>query len=353
MAKILNNLILEEKDVQSLQELIQLSVLQDEDYRKYTRIVAANDGDPVGYIGDMNDVGKAGAGCKPTYENISIANGKEKWELGDWEIPLELCYKDVEGTVAEYTLKKGTMIGDLTGTEFLNYIVRPALERQIKRMYWRFGWFGNKDAQNITDGGVVTDGVDVTKLTTTDGFFKRIFAQGTSNPTQITAIAANNESTFAGAKSKILGAGVATTLVDNVLMDADARISALPDATLMMTKAMADALAWDIKKTYHTQLQWETVFEGFDVAEYDGVKVARIGIWDQLIRAYESTGAKLNKPYRIVYGSPQNFLTGIPQGNLTTDLDIWFDRKERTTNIYATGKIGTHILEQDMFHAAY
>lgn len=352
MAKYLNNLILNEKDVNNLRELINLTVLQDEDFRKYTRIVAANDGDPLGFIGDMADVGWAGGGCKPEYKNFTIANGKKTWELGAWDIPLELCHTDVEGTIAEYTLNKGTNIGDLTGTDFLNLIVRPALERQVKRMYWRMGWFGDKSANHISEGGVVTEGADLKLLNTADGLFKRIFTQGASNSAQVTAIAANGKTSYSEQKSAILTKGVATGIIDNVLMDADARIGE-NGGVLMLTKAMADALAYDIKKTYNTQMEWTTVFDGFDVANYDGVQVARISIWDQMIRAYENSGAKLNKPYRVVYANPQNFVTGIPQGDVATDLDIFFDRKDRTTNIYAAGKIGTHILEDDMFHAAY
>jgi hypothetical protein len=353
MAKILNNLLLEEKDITDLRQLIALTILQDEDFKKYTRIVPAVNGEKVGFIGDMMDVGVAGGGCNPNYQAATIANSEKKWELGDWEIALELCYKDVEGTIAEYTLRTGAQIGDLTGTQFLNEIIRPALERQMKRMYWRLGWFGDKNAQNIGDGGIITDSKDVKFITPADGFFKRIFAQGTANASQVTAIAANAKATFAEAKAAMIVKGVATDLVDKVLMDADARISEQPDAMLMMTKVMADALAWDLKKTYNANLEWNTIFEGFDVAEYNGVQVARIGIWDQMIRAYENSGTKLNKPYRVVYGSPQNFVTGIPGADLSTELDIWVDRKARTTNIYSTGKIGTILVEDGMFQAAY
>lgn len=352
MAKYLNNLVLEEKDVNNLRELVNLTVLQDEDFAKFTRLVNANNGDPLGFIGDMNDVGWAGGGCKPEYKNFTIANGKKVWDLGAWQIPLEMCYTDVEGTVAEHALKTGTEIGDLTGTDFLNLIVRPALERQVKRMFFRLGWFGDKNAQHISDGGIVTNTADLSLLTTADGFFKRIFAQGASNAGQVTAISANAQASASAQKTAMLTKGVATGIVDSVLMDADARIGE-NGGVLMMTKSMADALAWDMKRTYNATIEWETLFDGFDIANYDGVQVARIGIWDQMIRAYENNGTKLNKPYRIVYGNPQNFVTGIPGGSVASDLDIFFDRKTRTTNIFATGKIGTHLLEDEMFHAAY
>lgn len=259
----------------------------------------------------------------------------------------------MKGTIAEYTLKTGTEIGDLTSTEFMTYIIRPALEKQMMRMIWRFGWFGNKDAKHITDGGVLTDDVKKELFTTCDGLFKRIFAQCAANAKQITTIAANAKTTFSEQKSAMLVQGVATGIVDTMLMDADSRITADSGSMIMMTKYMADALHWDVKKTYHEQMEWKTIFDGFDVARYDGVNIARISIWDRFIGAYENSGTKLNLPYRMVFGNIKQFMVGTDQDALISDLDVWFERKERRNYIYAQGKMGTSLLEDDMFHAAY
>jgi hypothetical protein len=147
-------------------------------------------------------------------------------------------------------------------------------------------------------------------------------------------------------------------------MDADSRITSDPGAVILMTKAMADALTYDIKQTYKQIMPWQTVFQGLDVAEYNGVKIARVSIWDRMIMAYEHVVAeaagqtpaqdKPNKPFRMVYANTNTQLQiGTESGGLLEDLDIWFDKKERRNYIYATGKIGTQILEDDMFHAAY
>ena len=136
-------------------------------------------------------------------------------------------------------------------------------------------------------------------------------------------------------------------------MDADSRITADSGSMIMMTKYMADALHWDVKKTYHEQMEWKTIFDGFDVARYDGVNIARISIWDRFIGAYENSGTKLNLPYRMVFGNIKQFMVGTDQDALISDLDVWFERKERRNYIYAQGKMGTSLLEDDMFHAAY
>ena len=73
-----------------------------------------------------------------------------------------------------------------------------------------------------------------------------------------------------------------------------------------------------------------------------------------MIRAYENTGTKLNKPFRLVYANTNTQLQVATNADgLISDLDIWFDKKERRNYIYSTGKIGTQILEDDMFQAAY
>lgn len=57
-------------------------------------------------------VGKAGAGCDPTYQKVAIAAAQKEWKLGSWEVPLEMCYSELENTIAQYCLKTGTEIAD-------------------------------------------------------------------------------------------------------------------------------------------------------------------------------------------------------------------------------------------------
>lgn len=350
---MLENLKLSERDIQDLRELIPLTILKDEDFNKFVNIkTGIRHGDQLGFIGELSALGKSGAGCNPEYGKLSIENSEKRWALGDWEIAKEICYKELEGSIAELSFKTGTDIADLTSTQFANQILYPALDAAVRKMIWRIGWFNDKSAAHVGDGGVITDGVDLDLMNVEDGLFKRIFTQVAANSAQRTEIAANGQSTAAAQKTALWAKGVATGIVDTVLADADARI-AENGGILMMTRGMANALANDIKKVYNTQLKWETVFSGFDVTEYDGVQVARIGVWDEMIRTYENNGTKLNLPYRIVYGNPQNFLVGTGGSAIFDKFDIWFERKERTNNIYATGKIGTLIGEETLFQAAY
>ena len=362
MAKFFNNIDVTQKDIRDLRELIPMSIFQDEEFTKFVTLRKVQNGDPVGLIGDLDAVGLAGAGCDPTYQNVGIGNAQKRWELGDWEVPIKICYEDLQGTIAEWQLKTGTPVGDITGTEFMTYILRPALERAMRQMIWRLGWFGDEDAATITDGGILTNGTDANLFQATDGFWKKLFAIGTAHAAQLTAIAANTATetiggtatvTTAAQKAAILTQGVATGIFDAIIMDADSRITANSDSIILCTKALADALTYDVKKSYGTIMPWEAVFEGVKVAEYGGYKIASISIWDRLIQTYENDGSAATKPYRAVFVDPKNLQVGTNANDLISELDVWFDHKERRNYIYATGKIGTMVLEDSMVHLAY
>ena len=229
---------------------------------------------------------------------------------------------------------------------------------RMRQMIWRIGWFGDTSAALIANGGVITAGTDVNLFKATDGFWKKLFAIGTAAANQVTPIAANTAQsggaiTSAAQKAAILTPGVATAIFDAMLMDADSRITANSDSVILCMKALADALTYDVKVTYKTIMPWENVFEGVKVAEYGGYKVVAISIWDRIINAYENASTYLNKPYRAVFADPKNLQVGTNANDLISDLDVWFDHKERRNYIYATGKIGTMVLEDALVHLAY
>lgn len=352
MAQYFSNLVLSPENLQSLRDAIIKKVLDDENIRRVLTIKRVRTGEPLAIIGEMDAVGHAGAGCNPTYEQIGIGDSLQRWALGAWEIALQICYKDFEGTMAEYALRAGTPIGDLTDTEIMA-IYLELLETQMRRMLWRLAWFGDTTAQNITNGGVITDTEDVTLLTPNDGLFKRLFAIASASPSQYTAISANSAASYAAQKSAMLAAGYATGIVDTIKLEASTKVNAGGEATLFMNKKFADYLAHDIKVSYKDNLPFERIFDGFYLAYYDGMPIVAIEAWDYLIDKYENTGVKWNLPFRAVLANPANLLLGVDKDDPISTPDVWFDHKDRMNYVYATGKIDTMVAQPDLVHVAY
>lgn len=340
--------------IKSLRDLLIMTNFLDEELERFfTLRQNVHNGDKLGWVGEMDDIGWDGSGCNPNYKNTKVNFAEKEWAIGDWQIPLKWCYTDLINTIAEYCLKTGTEIGDLTSTEYMDDIVMPALDLAVKHMMWRFIWFGDKEAQNVTSSGQITDGVDVNLFKTTNGFWKQLFAIGTANAGQKTAIAANEQTTTALQFSKLRETGVTIGIFDNLLENADSRIASLDGAGIFCTKSLADALVRDLKTEYKLILEWEQIFKGLDVTEYNGVPIYRVSIWDRFIQKYQNNGTKLNLPHRAVFGSPKQLFVGTPANQLISDLDIWFDRKDRVNYLYSTGKLGCLIGEDYLFQIAY
>lgn len=338
------------ENLDSVKNAVNRTAFADEKFEKFVTLKKVRNGDPIALLGDMSMVGKKGNGCSPTFDEVSIENSLERWKLGDWQAPLKICYSAMANTIAEYDLKAGTDKPDISGTA-VEDVYMEKLNQALQMMAWRLGWFGDEQASNAKNGGKITDSItDLSYFTTCDGLFKKIFAATASTKT---AIAANAETTTAAQKSKLLTKGVATDLVDKVIMDADSRIVDDSSAVLMMTRSVADALAYDAKKTYQINIPWEKLFDGFDVASWNGVTVARVGIWDRMINAYENTGTKLNLPHRMVFCNPKQLMVGTETGGAISTLNNWYDPNTREYKIDIMGKMGTALLESDMIHAAY
>lgn len=347
------NLTKDNGAVKSLRDLLVLTNFVDESLEQFfTFVQNVQNGQKLGWTGEMEDVGWTGAPCNPTYKDVTIQAAEKTWDIGQWSVPLKWCYEDFMNTIAEYALKTGTNIGDLTSTDIMDVIIYPALELSIKRMFWRFIWFGDKEAQNASTGQI-TEGVDVELFKPCNGFWKQLFAIGSANANQRVNIASNTEASTAAQLSGIKTANAAIGIFDSLLENADPRIAAMDGAAIYCTKSLGDALTKDLKREYKEILTWEQIFKGLDVTEYNGVMVYRVSIWDRFIQKYQNNGTKLNLPHRAIYGSPKQLFVGSPANQIISDLEIWFNQDERATKAYSAGRLGCLVGEDNLFQIAY
>lgn len=336
--------------IKDLRDLMVLTAFTDENLEQFFTLKQnVEQGKKLGWVGEMSEIGWKGAPCYPEYRTPTISSAEKQWDLGDWSVPLKWCYEEFMGTLAEYALKTGTDIHDLTGTDIMDVLILPALEEAYRRMAWRFIWFNdkNKTAENITPG------MEVELFNTNDGLFKQLFAIGAANPAQRITIEANQEATIAAQMNAIKQPGVAVNLFDSLLDSADPRIASLDGAGLYVTKSLADALTKDLKREYKEIITWDQVFNGIKVTEYNGVKIYAISLWDRMIQRYENNGTSLNLPHRAVFGTPKQMFVGTPANNIISDFDLWFNKDERVVKHYSAGRLGTLIGEDNLFQLAY
>lgn len=342
MATFLENLTLEPENIRDLRQLINLDTLRDERIQDYFRVVSARHGDPVGLIGKGAPIGLAGCGCNPEYGSFAPDNALKRWALGCWEAALKLCWKDMEGTIAEFALKNGTPIGDLNGTQVMSEVIYPLISDLYIDLVWRLAWFGDTAAETETDGGVIDDNVDPELVKACDGLWKAIATQIAVDSNQLTAISTNT-------KAAVLQQGVPMGIIEQMMVDANAATNALTNKVIYMTAAFASAIEWDMRQSGCGCLPWEERVNGIRTTSWNGIRYVALPKWDEYIQYFEGG----NSPYRAVLTNRDNILIGTPGGEFAQDFDMHFDRITRQMYIYGTGKIGAMLLNDAAFQAAF
>lgn len=340
--------------ITDLRELLFLTVYDDPDIDLTIKNeTGVTNGKKLGYIDSMGDVGEARSGCDPQYSKVNVTGIQKEWELGDWEIAKEICYDELENTIAEDSLNTGTDRAYLQDTPYWDQVLMPLLEKAMKEMFWRIAWFGDKDAKNIADGGILKAGINPKLFNMCDGLWKRLQAIIAANPNQHTEIAANAATTYLDQKNGILVPGTAIKIFDTLLADADSRIFDKPGSAIFCTNSMFKALRTDLVERYgKTTMPFENVATGITLSEYDGRTIIALDIWDRLIKKFEDTGTALNCPHRAIVCSPDNLFVGTNDKDKIASLSVHFNDKDRKNYIYAASKIGTLVGEDELVQVA-
>lgn len=340
--------------ITDLRELLFLTVYDDPDIDLTIKNeTGVTNGKKLGYIDSMGDVGEARSGCDPQYSKVNVTGIQKEWELGDWEIAKEICYDELENTIAEDSLNTGTDRAYLQDTPYWDQVLMPLLEKAMKEMFWRIVWFGDKDAKNIADGGILKAGINPKLFNMCDGLWKRLQAIIAANPNQHTEIAANAATTYLDQKNRILVPGTAIKIFDTLLADADSRIFDKPGSAIFCTNSMFKALRTDLVERYgKTTMPFENVATGITLSEYDGRTIIALDIWDRLIKKFEDTGTALNCPHRAIVCSPDNLFVGTNDKDKIASLSVHFNDKDRKNYIYAASKIGTLVGEDELVQVA-
>jgi hypothetical protein len=352
----LDQFTVDNQGITDLRELLTLAVLQN---GSLDEVIDMNfgilNGKRIGGIGAFEPLGKALPKCNPTYSAAKIATLEKVWSLGEFAIAQTTCVEDFEDTIVKFCLKTGNDRADLSATDLYTVVIIPELEKAINKALWRVFWMGDVNAASVDDDGIITDGVDLGLFNMTDGLFKRLMAIAPSGSDQQVPIAANAAATYALQRSGMRLPGVATSVFDDLIYNADMRLRQQSDRRVLCTQSFADALAIDIKASNKgSDLQWESLFGGLVYAtRYNGEEIIALPIWDEIIREFNDTGVNWFAPHRALFAPKSNLLGGVQGTSFPTVLDIDYNKKERVNYIYARDAVGTQVWQDELIQFAY
>ena len=318
-------------------------------------------GKKIGFVGEFGMLGKPATGCGTDYDHNLMNTIEKEWDIKRWEIKEEICYADLEGTLAQSALRSGTAVEDLTGTDYIDKFAAPRLTLAIKKLINRVAWFGDKDAtvyhSSSNTNGTLKPGQNAANFTIADGLWKRLFAGVAGGKVKRVSIEANGKASKAEQKSAIRAAGVASGIIEDIITEAPAALRQMDGLRLYVSQALADALTLDVRHNNRgSELQWEALKEGISTARFAGVEIVALPFWDEIIdgslQNTENTNAA-DKPFRALLSVKDNLLVGTESTSEMAELVIGFDQRSGVNYIKAIDSIGTQIADDNLVVVAY
>ena len=301
----------------------------------------------IGFIGDGGLVGVKNQGCKPTPQEWNIGTRKVVWTPKSWEILIDECWTDLEEKASVYALNTGVDVADLTTTDYYAIIVQ-VLSVAIKKFIIRLVWFNDTDAENVTGGGIITDGEDVKYMNILDGLWKQLIAQVTANPAQRVAITENAAATYV---LQELTPDAAKGYLQQLKYKAPILLRGNQSAFIVCTQSFYDAWEqWNQGKELESM--YTNLIDGTKVLKAFGIPLIPLPIWDEMIAMFENTGTKLNNPHRALYVTKSNLAVGVDGTDSFDKMNSWYEKKDRMVYIELMGKADAKLLNPAMFQLA-
>lgn len=282
------------------------------------------------FMGEMGISGRKQASCDWVSNPGVIPMRDKRWSpeyIGD---RFEQCFTDLLDTFFAWDLKSGVEKPDLTQTKWSTFL-EERVGRSAQEAVLRHAWLGNTAAENVSDGGVIKDGVDVEYFNAFDGFWVQLVQIGVANAAQRVTIAKNAGANYA---AQLFTAAdvtnqVVTGYLQAMLFGADMLLREADDKLFIVTQSLFDQYILERTKAFPSEIAYKRVEDGIDYIEYMGVPLIPFPFLDKMIRTYEDNGTKYNNPHRAVLTTKANMQIGVEETKDLTDLDPFYDKKAK------------------------
>lgn len=308
----------------------------------------------IPFIGNLGLVGAKQTSCDREVNPAQIPLTEKFWDptlIGD---RLKHCAVDVNSLLKLF--KKAQRVNPdfydrISGEEF--GVIVAKVEQAMKSMNNRLVWFGDKAAENVTDGGVITDGIDVKYFTPIDGLFKQILSEVPTSAANYVAIAKNAEASYS---AQALAEDDALKIFRAMHTKMDARffqaLEAGAQPQFLVTRELMQNY-WDTLETKSINFSIAETQDGITKMAYRGIPIKVRYDWDNNIRSYQDNGTKFNLPNRAILTVKENIPVGTLSKSDLNSITSWYEKKDHANYIDFDLKLDTKHLLPYLTVAAY
>jgi len=304
-------------------------------------------------FGKLGMVGKAsthGTGCGVNDSDAEIPTSQKKWSPKEISTRLTHCKKDVPELFKAFKRRvKALDSYDLEGSEEMQFLASELIESMLEAI-WRIAWFADTTADNVSGGGVITDGIDVEFFDMIDGLFKQIFTAVAGGSIKKISIPENAGTTYVAQDN--LPIDRAYEVFKAVYNGADSRLRGVKGAKILATDSMI--ANWiDFMEDKSLTFQTERAEKGTSKLTFRGIPIVKMDIWDRMIRAYEDDGSAWHLPHRVVFTIPQNIPIGTMDEESMQEVDSFYEKKDKTNILDAVWTEDAKLIQEYLTIVAY
>lgn len=305
-------------------------------------------GKEIGFINtDMGLMLKSGnIGCSPTGSTVSFPAARKKvWDLKSVHFMNEECETATRATFLDLAKKAGIDRYDLTDTEYYA-LVQSMIAKNLAKNVFVKAWFDDTAAANVTGGGKVKNGVDITYLNAIDGVWKQLAAIYTATPDRKSVISANAGANYA-AQNAITDADC-TKAFNDVLRAADPRLVSASDKIYIATRSLVQGYRFDMQTKGSDSVMMKQI-DGVEVPTCNGIPVIECTVWDETIRSYFDNGTKWDNPHRVVLTSKSELALAFQSDGAFDRFNVFYDPKSMLNIIRGEDQYDAKALRDYMF----
>lgn len=303
-------------------------IYMEEDLRSNFRIIPnVVSKKKLAFVQELEKIVRRYTGCG--FSPLGSTKVYDRWiEVDRAKADVAMCWEEFKDTVYEELLKKGTSIGDLTGT-ILMTLAETMIKNAVRKDNIRLAFFGNREDSDPA--------YDVT-----DGLWTAILP---------VLVAANQVPYLNTNSGSALSAGDGKEILATLWANQDIRLKGLPNA---MKKYWVDGSIYeqyldDLESAGGGDAGRQMVIDGVTTVTYRGIEVKPMWQWDEIM----ATDFAQTQSHLALLSSPQNMALATDVQDPESQFRMWYDEEDEQVKIKGRWKMGYNIIHPSLLSVGY
>ena len=303
----------------------------------------------IPFLGTLSKITKKDAGCGSGVSSNNIPMTEKFWEPENLKIWLQLCAEDLINSFWVYAQRLGMDRSDVTGTTIASFVVE-SMTAAAQEDLLRIIWFNDKAADNVSGGGVITNGVSLTDYDIIDGLWKQIFDVVTANAARRVSIAENALLTKVAQLN--LGTTTAISTLRKLMAQADSRLKAAPDKIIICTTTLLENYVTYLE-SQGMDASFIRIENGYSTLRFRNVTIYGMDFWDRTIQADFDNGTTYDLPHRALLTTKMNLAVGSDKLADSESFKVYYSEDTELNNFKGKYRVDAKLLQDYLIQVAY